>query len=64
MAISKRNMNLLRVLLGIRQVCEIECCDSSAMGYVHVPGFHLVLCEDHAETFSNAVLRTYREVLS
>ncbi len=59
-----RRRNCLRVLLGIKQVCEIEGCDSFATGYVHVPGFHRVLCEDHAQTFSNAVLRTYSEVLS
>ena len=62
MAITKRNW--LCVLLGIKQVCEIEGCDSFATGYVHVPGFHRVLCESHAQAFSNAVLKTYSEVLS
>ena len=64
MAVSKHTLNWLRVLCGMRQICEIEGCSSFAKGYVHVPGFHRVLCEDHAQTFSNAVLKAYREVLS
>ncbi len=64
MAVSKHTPNWLRVLCGIRQICEIEGCNSFTTGYVHFPGFHKVLCEEHAQTFSNVVLKTYREVLS
>ena len=63
MKLGNREKNWLRVLFGLRQRCEMEGCHDEATGYIHIPGFHRVLCEKHAQAFSRAVLDTYRDVI-